>query len=533
MSGEDGCNWADEAWLQLFLLYLWVGDYCKMPHKIPSKQQHYSGNYAALEANLLEREIGFNTEDGLCYIKYGGELIPLGGGGADLPDPTALSLWYGDPNAATKQSWAELAQEYVGSPATKKLLWTKLNDMQFAADRALHDRDGKDLKGVKDGIGIEIAGDGAINLTERSSYAAPGVPPVEGAPQFVNEETSHLVQVKFKNDQDQLITIGALVPVYAPSSDNAFKQGDLLMVDTSHGDQGPTISWIHPDSVPTENSVKPVTSGGVYSALEALDSSKDTFPVSYTTTFSAIKAKYDAGKLCYLMHDGYCYTAIAADSSKAVFACVVTDGDGVPWLKLDTISSGNVHTQNNVKLLRGDTTIDPTLLPEIEPQKITPRRRLMVDGTSIAATESGDNVILSSMSSYWHAVGGTAVSVGTSSTNVTRPTTSVASGGDAISASTSDTVHWTLASGVYQYSASFDIKVTTAGSGTAVVAINDLRSQSHQVPVDISQTGTQSVTVAGMIIVASGTASVLYACSSDVSASLTLEITEASFCKIA
>lgn len=46
---------------------------------IPSKQLHrVENNYASLQMNLSNREIGFNNEDKITYIKIGGVLFPLG-----------------------------------------------------------------------------------------------------------------------------------------------------------------------------------------------------------------------------------------------------------------------------------------------------------------------------------------------------------------------------------------------------------------------------------------------------------------------
>ena len=45
---------------------------------IPSKQLHRADTLAGLQLNLSNREIGYCTGDGLCYIKFDGVLVPIG-----------------------------------------------------------------------------------------------------------------------------------------------------------------------------------------------------------------------------------------------------------------------------------------------------------------------------------------------------------------------------------------------------------------------------------------------------------------------
>ena len=45
---------------------------------IPSKQLHRVGDRTDLQNYLSEREIGFNSVDNIAYMKFGGELIPIG-----------------------------------------------------------------------------------------------------------------------------------------------------------------------------------------------------------------------------------------------------------------------------------------------------------------------------------------------------------------------------------------------------------------------------------------------------------------------
>lgn len=139
---------------QAQLLYL-PQEFLQMSqHSIPSKQRHYAGTYAELQANLLYREIGLCLDPSdaehneKCYINTGNSLAPLGGSGSiDPPSDTTKAYAYTWPTGGSAGVWSLLKKDPVGSGSSQTTaLWTEMGGAKFAAERALKDEQGRSIK---------------------------------------------------------------------------------------------------------------------------------------------------------------------------------------------------------------------------------------------------------------------------------------------------------------------------------------------------------------------------------------------------
>lgn len=94
------------------------------------------------------------------------------------------------------------------------------------------------------------------------------------------------------------------------------------------------------DTEPTENSDNPVTSGGVYDALQNAGSS-DLFIAAYgTTTYAEVVAAYESGKGVIAIRNNALYILANYDSSYAYFGTPYSNN--IKWLR---VSSSNVWAQ--------------------------------------------------------------------------------------------------------------------------------------------------------------------------------------------
>lgn len=209
--------------------------------KIPSKQLIRAGDRSSLQEKLINRELGFCTADRRLYVKYEDILIPAGS--TDIPAPVETSVFMGKSDGT--MGWATFVK--AESPYDENTeLWYSLDGTSFAADFAYKDSEG--------------------HLIGSNAYFSPRVRPVYGPFKITNEEVSHFLAVRI-GDSDTIL--GGLIPADPPVEDNSFRKGDMLFVESLAGT--PYVRWIHPESTPVKDSVKPVTSGAVYNVRFLID----------------------------------------------------------------------------------------------------------------------------------------------------------------------------------------------------------------------------------------------------------------------
>lgn len=241
-------------------------------NRIPAKQLHRAGTLVDLEEFLSDREIGFNVDDELLYVKYDGHLVPIGG--RSVPIPTTQGFLVS--NSTGRFGW----EPAIKGPAPYDdniEVWGSVGGVGFAAEYA-----------VRDSEGIPIASNYYDTLEDSESsriYGPLFVGYIEGS------SNKHLGIGSIDN-------LGVLVPTEPPDNDG-FETGDVLIANYSEGVV--SYEWVHPDSQPTENSNMPVTSGGVYSAITSLPTivyfDVDLEASTGNPTAVDIQAALDGGKL--------------------------------------------------------------------------------------------------------------------------------------------------------------------------------------------------------------------------------------------
>lgn len=199
-----------------------------MAKRIPAKQVVRAGTESDLREKLIDRELGFNSEELTLYIKYGDDIIPVGA--VSIPAPGTNSVYMGKEDGS--MDWADLPA--TASPYDEELLvYESLDGVPFGAAFAYKDSEGNDIQ---------------MNV-----YYSPRVRERYGRLVIVNEEVSHLASVRIGSRDSAWI--GALLPTTAPSPDGVFKKGDILMVESNFGDQGPMLLWKHPESDDVRNAL--------------------------------------------------------------------------------------------------------------------------------------------------------------------------------------------------------------------------------------------------------------------------------------
>lgn len=199
-----------------------------MAKRIPAKQVVRAGTESDLREKLIDRELGFNSEELVLYIKYGDDLIPAGA--ISIPSPGTNSVFKGSEDGS--MDWAELP--VTPAPYNEELqVYESLDGVPFGAAFAYKDSDGNDI--------------------HANVYYSPRVRERYGRLVIVNQENSHLATVSM-GDSDSA-WLGALMPTTAPSTDNQFKSGDILMVSSTYGDHGPMVNWVHPESDAVKNAL--------------------------------------------------------------------------------------------------------------------------------------------------------------------------------------------------------------------------------------------------------------------------------------
>lgn len=193
----------------------------KKPPIIPAKQCVRAGTKSELREKLIDRELGFEQNEFMLYVKYKDEIYPAGA--VSIPSPGANSVYMGKEDGT--MGWADLPA--TPAPYDEELtVYESLDGVPFGAAFAYKDSEGNDIQ---------------MNV-----YYSPRVRERYGRLVLVNEPESHFVTVRM-GERDSA-WLGALLPTQAPAPDGTFRKGDILMVDGNFGDNGPMLNWKHPES---------------------------------------------------------------------------------------------------------------------------------------------------------------------------------------------------------------------------------------------------------------------------------------------
>lgn len=189
--------------------------------RIPAKQCVRAGTKSELREKLIDRELGFEQNEFMLYVKYRDEIYPAGA--VSIPSPGANSVYMGKEDGT--MDWADLPA--TPAPYDEELnVYESLDGVPFGAAFAYKDSEGNDIQ---------------MNV-----YYSPRVRERYGRLVLVNESESHFVTVRM-GERDSA-WLGALLPTQAPAPDGTFRKGDILMVDGNFGDNGPMLNWKHPES---------------------------------------------------------------------------------------------------------------------------------------------------------------------------------------------------------------------------------------------------------------------------------------------
>ena len=192
-----------------------------MAKRIPAKQVVRAGTKSDLREKLIDRELGFEQNEFMLYVKYVDEIYPAGA--VSIPSPGANSVYMGKEDGT--MDWADLPA--TPAPYDEELnVYESLDGVPFGAAFAYKDSEGNDIQ---------------MNV-----YYSPRVRERYGRLVLVNEPESHFVTVRM-GERDSA-WLGALLPTQAPSPDGTFRKGDILMVDGNFGSNGPMLNWKHPES---------------------------------------------------------------------------------------------------------------------------------------------------------------------------------------------------------------------------------------------------------------------------------------------
>lgn len=315
-------------------------------HKIPSKQLHrVAPDLDTLVANLDNREIGFCTTDKCAYIKFDGELFPMGQG---LPEPNGLSFLIGekieegegeDASVRSVYGWQPAEQESFSTPQTNELvLWTKIYGKGFAADIAFMDKYGRDIAELLDYSNVFVAEYDETTFADIADAVSGGKIVIlknGGTGKFTPMSTWSSGGCTF------------VTPVDAYGVYHSYN----VALDDTWTDVPVSIG----EDTPTENSDKLLTSGGAYTALEEKANATNITPGTFTK--------------------------VSVNSQGVVTNGQQLDANDIPNHSADKLTEGYLHPD---RLEDGS----------IPAEKLEIRKKLMVDGTTITAVEHADSVVL-------------------------------------------------------------------------------------------------------------------------------------------
>ena len=290
---------------------------------------------------MVDREIGFCEEDRTAYIRIDNSLEPLGSGRLDIPTTTSLLMGFEEDAETYTYDWKSLESlEPVQDDPLK--LWSRLAGMGFFAEVARRDIKGRDISKNLDYASVLIA-----------SYDATRYAVIDSA---------------ISSGKSVILSIGQHTRfAYLQSKINSgyvfrsFLYGDHTYVDytVSSDDTWSSNTYDLGESSPMQGSNKLLTSGGAYTEFAKKANAANLTPGTFTK--------------------------VAVNEQGVVTEGLQLDGEDIP-----------VHSAD--KLTRG--YLDPNRLRDssIPAEKLEIRKKLMVDGVTITATETANTIVLHSSS---------------------------------------------------------------------------------------------------------------------------------------
>lgn len=308
---------------------------------VPARQLQVVGaTFNELKDKLLENETGWSEEDkALFYKTADGDVLPVGGGRLDIPTTTSLLMGFEEDAETYTYDWKSLEsfEPVQGDPLK---LWSHLAGVGFFAEVARRDIKGRDISENLDYASVLIA------LYDVTTYAE--------------------IDSAISSRKSVILSIGQYAKfAYLHSKINSgYVFRSILSEDHTYVDY--TVSsnntWSSNtydigESNPTQGSNKLFTSGGAFTALAKKANATNLTPGTFT--------KLTVNE-----------QGVATRGSQL-------DGNDIPEHSADKLTSGH---------------IDPNRLRDssIPAAKLEIRKKLMVDGETITATETEDSVVLHS-----------------------------------------------------------------------------------------------------------------------------------------
>lgn len=289
---------------------------------------------------MVEREIGFCEEDRTAYIKIGDSLEPLGGGRLDIPTTTSLLMGFEEDAETYTYDWKSLESlEPVQDDPLK--LWSRLAGMGFFAEVARRDIKGRDISENLDYASVLVA--------------------------LYDETTYDVIDSAISSGKSVILSIGQHTRfAYLQSKINSgyvFRStlsNDHTYVDytVSSDDTWSSNTYDLGESIPMQGSNKLFTSGGAFTEFAKKANATNITPGTFTK--------------------------VAVNEQGVVTNGLQLDGEDIPAHSADKITSGH---------------LDPNRLRDrsIPAEKLEIRKKLMVDGVTITATETANTIVLHSV----------------------------------------------------------------------------------------------------------------------------------------
>ena len=290
---------------------------------------------------LVDREIGFCDEDRTAYIRIDDSLEPLGGGRLDIPTTTSLLMGFEEDAETYTYDWKSLEslEPVQGDPLK---LWSRLAGMGFFAEVARRDIKGRDISENLDYASVLIA--------------------------LYDETTYSVIDTAISSGKSVILSIGQHTKfAYLQSKiDSGYVFRSILSEDhtfvdytVSSDDTWSSNTYDLGESSPTQGSNKLLTSGGAFTEFAKKANAASITPGTFTK--------------------------VAVNEQGVVTEGSQLDGEDIPEHSADKLTSGH---------------IDPNRLRDssIPAEKLEIRKKLMVDGVTITATETANTIVLHSSS---------------------------------------------------------------------------------------------------------------------------------------
>lgn len=308
---------------------------------VPARQLQVVGNTLnELKGKLLEHEIGWSEEDkALFYKTAGGDVLPVGGGRLDIPTTISLLMGFEEDAETYTYNWKSLEslEPVQGDPLK---LWSRLAGVGFFAEVAHRDIKGRDIAENLDYASVLIA------LYDATAYA--------------------VIDSAISSGKSVILSIAQHTRfAYLQSKINSgYVFRSILSEDHTYVDYTvlPDGTWSSNtydlgESSPMEGSNKLLTSGGAFTEFAKKANATNLTPGTFTK--------------------------VNVNEQGVVTAGLQLEDTDIPDHSASKLTSGH---------------LDPDRLRDnsIPAEKLEIRKKLMVDGVTITATETADSVVLHS-----------------------------------------------------------------------------------------------------------------------------------------